>query len=154
MPWQSRLAWQVTVFMGLRSLAFYTAVAWLPSILIDRRTSSTTAGWMLFFYQVASQAASSLLPLLTRDRHDQRWTLVGASALLAGGLTVLVAAPALSVLACTLHDVTRSWTLLLAVLAVLGIVMALAGHGEGRDRHLRQPSYRSDRSVRTATLPA
>lgn len=114
-PWRSRLAWQVTLFMGLQSLAFYTAVAWLPSILTDRGTSSTTAGWMLFYYQVVSLAASSLLPLLTRGRHDQRWTAAGASVLVAGGFTVLVAAPALSVLACTLLGLGGGACLVLAL---------------------------------------
>lgn len=114
-PWRSLLAWQVTFFMGLQSLAFYTAVAWLPSILIDRGTSSTTAGWMLFYYQVVSLAAGSLMPLLTRGRHDQRWTAAGASALVAGGFTVLVAAPALSVLACTLLGLGGGACLVLAL---------------------------------------
>ncbi|MFJ8061912.1 CynX/NimT family MFS transporter [Streptomyces sp. NPDC096142] len=190
-PWRSRLAWQVTLFMGLQSLAFYTAIAWLPSILADRGTSSTAAGWMLFYYQVVSLAASSLLPLLTRGRHDQRWTAAGASLLAAGGFTVLVTAPSLAVLACTLlglgggaclvlaltfqsqragtsgeaaalagmaqsvgylvaaagplllgivHDATHSWTVPLAVLAVLGIATAVAGHGAGQDRHLGRPA--------------
>ncbi|WP_242441069.1 CynX/NimT family MFS transporter [Streptomyces sp. CB02923] len=187
-PWRSRLAWQVSIFMGLQSLAFYTAVAWLPSILIQRGTSSTTAGWMLFYYQMIGLAASSLLPLLTRGRHDQRWTAAGASVLVAGGFAVLVSAPALSVLACTLlglgagvclvlaltfqseragssgeaaalagmaqsvgylvaaagplllgilHDATSSWTPPLVVLAVLGIAMAGAGYGAGRNRQVR-----------------
>ncbi|MEU6389130.1 MFS transporter [Streptomyces sp. NPDC046939] len=114
-PWRSWLAWQVTFFMGLQSLAFYTAVAWLPSILIDRGLSSTTAGWMLFYYQVMSLAASSLLPLLTRGRHDQRWTAVGASVLVAGGFTVLVAAPGLSVVACTLLGLGGGASLVLAL---------------------------------------
>ncbi|MFI6345271.1 hypothetical protein [Streptomyces sp. NPDC050560] len=56
---------------------------------------------MLFSYQVVSLAASSLLPLLTPGRHDQRWTAAGAAALAAGGFTVLAAAPALPVVACT-----------------------------------------------------
>ncbi|MFF2729752.1 CynX/NimT family MFS transporter [Streptomyces sp. NPDC058008] len=190
-PWRSRLAWQVTFFMGLQSLAFYTAIAWLPSILITRGMSSTEAGWMLFLYQVVSLASSSLLPLLTRGRHDQRWEAVGASALVTAGFTVLFAAPALSVLACALlglgggaclvlaltfqsqragssgeaaalagmaqsigylvaaagplllgilHDATHSWTFPLALLAVLGIAMALAGHGAGQDRRIARPS--------------
>ncbi|MFK4547388.1 cyanate permease [Streptomyces tendae] len=115
-PWRSRIAWQVTFFMGLQSLAFYTAVAWLPSILADRGTSSTTAGWMLFYYQVVSLAASSLLPLLTRGRHDQRWTAAGASVLVGAGFTVLlVAAPALGVLACTLLGLGGGACLVLAL---------------------------------------
>ncbi|WP_241844956.1 CynX/NimT family MFS transporter [Streptomyces silvensis] len=114
-PWRSRLAWQVSVFMGLQSLAFYTAVAWLPSILIDRGTSSTAAGWTLFYYQLVALAASGLLPLFTRGRLDQRWTAAGASAVVACGFAVLVAAPALSVLACTLLGVGGGVCLVLAL---------------------------------------
>lgn len=190
-PVRSPLAWQVSAFMGLQSLAFYTAIAWLPSILIHRGTSSTTAGWMLFYYQLVALAASSLLPLLTRGRHDQRWTAAGASIVTASGFAVLLSAPALSVLACgllglgggvclvlalsfqseragssgeaaalagmaqsigylvaaagplllgVLHDATDSWTLPLTLLVVLGLVMAGAGYGAGRDRQVRCPA--------------
>ncbi|MEV0261628.1 MFS transporter [Streptomyces sp. NPDC050617] len=114
-PWRSRLAWQVSMYMGLQSLAFYTAVAWLPSILISHGTSTTTAGWMLFYYQVISLAAGSLLPLLTRGRHDQRWTAAGASLLVAAGFAVLVAAPALAVVACTLLGLGAGPCLVLAL---------------------------------------
>lgn len=114
-PWRSGLAWQVSMFMGLQSLAFYTAVAWLPSILIHHGTSSTAAGWMLFYYQLISLATSGLLPLLTRGRHDQRWTAAGASVTVAGGFTVLVSAPALSVVACTLLGLGGGACLVLAL---------------------------------------
>ncbi|MFK0153118.1 hypothetical protein ACIQVL_09435 [Streptomyces sp. NPDC090499] len=80
----------------------------------DRGTSSTAAGWMLFYYQVVSPAAGSLLPLPTRGRYDQRWTAAGASVLAAGGITLLVTAPALSVLACTLPGLGGGACLVLA----------------------------------------
>ncbi|MEV6509315.1 hypothetical protein AB0M61_24740 [Streptomyces sp. NPDC051642] len=70
---------------------------------------------MLFYYQVVSLAAGSLLPLLTRGRHDQRWTAAGVSVLTAGGFTVLVTAPALSVLACTLLGLGGGACLVLAL---------------------------------------
>ncbi|MFD7587497.1 CynX/NimT family MFS transporter [Kitasatospora sp. NPDC059811] len=114
-PWRSGLAWQVSMFMGLQSLAFYTAVAWLPSILIHHGTNSTTAGWMLFYYQLISLATSGLLPLLTRGRHDQRWTAAVASVIVAGGFSVLVSAPALSVVACTLLGLGGGACLVLAL---------------------------------------
>ncbi|OON71840.1 CynX/NimT family MFS transporter [Streptomyces tsukubensis] len=114
-PWRSRLAWQVSIYMGLQSLAFYTVVAWLPSILIHRGTSSTTAGWMLFYYQLIALAASSLLPLLTRGHHDQRWTAAGASVAVAGGFVVLVSAPSLSIVACTLLGLGGGACLVLAL---------------------------------------
>jgi CP family cyanate transporter-like MFS transporter len=31
-PWTSALGWQVTIFMGLQSIAFYVLMAWLPTI--------------------------------------------------------------------------------------------------------------------------
>ncbi|HEX2186857.1 MAG TPA: MFS transporter, partial [Chloroflexota bacterium] len=45
--WRSGLAWQVTLFMGLQSLAYYVALTWLPEILIDEGLSVARAGWML-----------------------------------------------------------------------------------------------------------
>ncbi|MCL4171234.1 UNVERIFIED_CONTAM: hypothetical protein GTU68_040065, partial [Idotea baltica] len=39
-------AWQVTALMGLQSLLFYSAVAWLPTMLLQRGMSETAAsGW-------------------------------------------------------------------------------------------------------------
>jgi len=32
-PWRTRLAWQVTSFMGLQSTLFYIAISWYPAIL-------------------------------------------------------------------------------------------------------------------------
>ncbi|MFE5330404.1 CynX/NimT family MFS transporter [Embleya sp. NPDC056575] len=132
-PWRSRLAWQVSMFMGLQSLAFYTAVAWLPSILIHHGTSSTTAGWMLFHYQLMSLASGSLLPLFTRGRRDQRRTAAGGSIVVAAGFVVLLSAPGLSVVACTLLGLGGGVCLVLALTfqsqraGNAGEVAALAG---------------------------
>ncbi|MFD3486637.1 CynX/NimT family MFS transporter [Streptomyces sp. NPDC058665] len=186
-PWRSWLAWQVSFFMGLQSLAFYTAVAWLPSILSKQGMSTTAAGWMLFYYQLVALITSMLLPLITRGRHDQRFVAAAGSALVAGGFTILLFLPALAVAACTLlglgagvclvlalsfqsqrasgpsettalagmaqsigylvaatgplllgilHDTTNSWTGALTLLIALSLVMAAAGYGAGRDRHV------------------
>lgn len=51
--WQSPLAWQVTLYMGLQSMVFYCMVAWLPDILIQAGMSSGQAGWMLSLMQLA-----------------------------------------------------------------------------------------------------
>ncbi len=114
-PWRSRLAWHVSLFMGLQSLAFYTAVAWLPSILIHHGMSGATAGWMLFYYQLIALLASSLLPLFTRGRRDQRWTAAAASVVVAGGFALLLFVPALVIPACTLLGLGAGVCLLLAL---------------------------------------
>ncbi|WP_020385900.1 CynX/NimT family MFS transporter [Kribbella catacumbae] len=115
MPWRSLLAWQVTFFMGLQSLCFYAVIAWLPSILAHEGTSASSAGWMLFFYQVVALLASSVVPLLSRGREDQRWMAAAASALIAAGFVVLLTAPAMSLLSCTLLGLGGGTCIVLAM---------------------------------------
>nr|CTQ98599.1 Inner membrane transport protein yeaN [Kibdelosporangium sp. MJ126-NF4] len=178
----------MSFFMGLQSLAFYTAIAWLPSILSRQGMSTTAAGWTLFYYQLVGLVTGMVLPLVTRGRHDQRFAAASASAIVAVGFAILLFLPALAVVACTLlglgtgaclvlalsfqsqrstgpsqttalagmaqsigylvaaagplllgvlHDTTDDWTAALLVLVALSLVMAVAGYGAGRDRHVR-----------------
>lgn len=70
--WRSKLAWQVTLFMGLQSLAFYITIAWLPEILHDRGMSIVNAGWMLSLMQFVSLPATFIVPVLATKRPSQR----------------------------------------------------------------------------------
>jgi len=114
-PWGSWLAWQVSFFMGLQSLVFYTAIAWLPSILADQGMSTAAGGWTLFFYQVVGLVTGMALPLLTRGRHDQRFTAAAASVVVAVGFVVLLLVPALALVACTLLGLGTGACLVLAL---------------------------------------
>ncbi|WP_326836330.1 MFS transporter [Amycolatopsis rhabdoformis] len=114
-PWRSGLAWQVSVFMGLQSLGFYTVLAWLPSILARQGTTAEAAGWILFYYQVIALIASSAAPLLTRGRSDQRWVAVSAALLVVAGFGVLLAAPSLALLSVTLLGLGGGTCLVLAL---------------------------------------
>ncbi len=114
-PWRSWLAWQVSLFMGLQSLAFYTAVAWLPSILIGQGMSTAAAGWMLFYYQLVALATGMVLPLLTRGRADQRFPAAAASAVTAAGFAILLLAPGIAIVGCTLLGLGSGICLVLAL---------------------------------------
>ncbi|WP_235884272.1 MFS transporter [Saccharopolyspora elongata] len=94
--------------MGLQSLAFYTAIAWLPSVLAEQGMSTTAAGWMLFYYQLVALVTGMVLPLLTRGRHDQRFAAAAASVIVATGFAILLVLPALAVVACTRWSGERS----------------------------------------------
>jgi CP family cyanate transporter-like MFS transporter len=186
-PWKSWLAWQVSFFMGLQSLAFYTSLAWLPSILERQGTSETEAGWMLFYYQLLGLVASIVVPRVSRGRYDQRWLAMGVSLITAVAFLLLLVCPGLVFLSCgllglgggsclvlaltfqshraadsgqaaalagmaqaigylvaavgplllgILHDATHDWTASLILMAVACCVMAAAGYGAGRDRHV------------------
>jgi CP family cyanate transporter-like MFS transporter len=79
--WRSPLAWQVTFFMGLQSLAFYIVVAWFPVIFQSKGLSASTAGWMLSLVQFVGVLGSFLTPLLAARMRSQR-VLVAAVVLL------------------------------------------------------------------------
>lgn len=81
--WSSRLAWQVTLFMGLQSFLFYCTISWLPAILEHQGVSSGTAGWLLSLVQLISLPASFLAPVLAGRLADQRLmtVIIGAMSL-------------------------------------------------------------------------
>lgn len=50
---KSGLAWNITIFMGLQSLMFYSIVAWLPAVLLSWGMTKEDAGWTLSYVQMA-----------------------------------------------------------------------------------------------------
>lgn len=70
--WRSRLAWKVTLFMGLQSLMFYINIAWLPEILIERGLSSSSSGWMLSLLQFSLLPFTFIVPIISARMSNQR----------------------------------------------------------------------------------
>jgi CP family cyanate transporter-like MFS transporter len=70
--WSDRLAWQVTLFMGLQSALAYIVFGWLAPILRDRGLSPVHAGLALSISIVAQAAASLIAPSLATLGRDQR----------------------------------------------------------------------------------
>jgi CP family cyanate transporter-like MFS transporter len=78
--WKSRLAWQISTFMGVQSLMFFTLIAWLPDMLISRGLSEVEAGLVLSLMQIIGLSASFLAPIVGVKFKDQvplAWSLGG-----------------------------------------------------------------------------
>lgn len=76
---RSKKAWEVALFMGLQSLAFYVILAWLPEILQDRGLDAGTAGWLLSLSQGMGIVGTILIPVWADKLDDQRglvWVLM------------------------------------------------------------------------------
>ena len=74
-------AWQVAAFMGLQSSVFYSAVAWLPTVLQVRGMTETEAAGWVSTMQILGCGASLLIPTLAgRLRSQSGW--IAATALL------------------------------------------------------------------------
>jgi CP family cyanate transporter-like MFS transporter len=87
------LAWQVTAYMGLQSLVFYAALAWLPSILREDGYDATSAGTLLAVFALGGAPASLAVPVLATRMRDQRGLAVAVTALEAVAVAGLLLAP-------------------------------------------------------------
>ncbi|WP_019911893.1 CynX/NimT family MFS transporter [Paenibacillus sp. HW567] len=84
--WRSRLAWQVTLFMGLQSLLYYVLIAWFSVILVGRGMSSSHAGWILSLMQLAQLPFTFFVPLWAGKMKDQRRLVLVTSILFIIGI--------------------------------------------------------------------
>ena len=91
--WSDRLAWQVTLFMGLQSALAYIVFGWLAPILRDRGLSPVDAGLALSISIVAQAVASLVAPSLATLGQDQRPAVAALSLLCVASLLGCLYAP-------------------------------------------------------------
>ncbi|WP_124079776.1 MFS transporter [Pigmentiphaga humi] len=91
--WKSWLAWQITLFLGINSLIYYSVAGWLPSMLHDAGYSATETGSIHGLLQLASAVAGLLLIPLMRRMRDQRALACGVAMFSVLGLSGLLLAP-------------------------------------------------------------
>ncbi|WP_172381875.1 MFS transporter [Streptomyces sp. MNP-20] len=91
--WRSPLAWQVTAYMGLQSLNYYAAAAWLPTLLQDSGMSAGDAGWMLSFSALLGITGSFVTPVIVGRRLSSALLSTLGALLCAAGYAGLLAAP-------------------------------------------------------------
>ncbi len=91
--WRSALAWQVTLFMGLQSLAYYVTLTWLPEILREGGMSASRAGWMLALAQALAILSMFLAPVIAGRSPSQHGIVVISAALNGAGILGLLVAP-------------------------------------------------------------
>jgi MFS transporter, CP family, cyanate transporter len=69
--WKSKLAWQVTLFMGAQSVMYFTMVTWLPDMLIARGMTPVKAGLALSYMQLISLIGTFFVPNLLMKLKEQ-----------------------------------------------------------------------------------
>lgn len=70
--WRDRLAWQVTLFMGLQSALAYCVFGWLAPILRERGFDAATAGAIVSVSVMAQVVTCLAVPSFAVRRKDQR----------------------------------------------------------------------------------
>ncbi|MBY0096670.1 CynX/NimT family MFS transporter [Mesobacillus maritimus] len=75
--WTSAIAWQVTLFMGLQSMVFFSFSTWLPEILHNQGLSITAAGWVVTLMLFCGLPANFLIPVLADRLPNQKGIALG-----------------------------------------------------------------------------
>jgi CP family cyanate transporter-like MFS transporter len=88
------LARQVTAYLGLQSVQFYTVAAWLPTLLADAGVPVREGGLLLGLANVVGAGGALLAPAQAGRMRTQRPLIVGVAAAYAIGLGGLLVAPA------------------------------------------------------------
>ncbi|MCM2972400.1 MFS transporter [Larsenimonas suaedae] len=68
----SRVAWMLTLFLGVQSFSFYTFQTWLPTLATEGGVSHDMAGWMLATANLISMPVSYLVARIAArcERHS------------------------------------------------------------------------------------
>ncbi|TMQ94175.1 MFS transporter [Actinomadura soli] len=115
--WRSRLAWQVTVFMGLQSLLAYVVLGWLPTLCQDRGMGEAPAGYALALTAGVQAVGSLAVPVLARRTRDQRPLVIATVTLTMLGFAGATWAPIESI---------WGWAIVLGLGQGLGFASALS----------------------------
>jgi CP family cyanate transporter-like MFS transporter len=113
------LAWQVTLFMGLQSLIFYSGLAWLPSILRDEGFTAGEAGAALSLYALGGIPPSLVVPPLATRLRSQSTLVVATAAFEVAALAGLLAAPGAALLWVVLYAIGQGSAFSLALTLIV-----------------------------------
>jgi CP family cyanate transporter-like MFS transporter len=124
-PWRSVLGWQVTIFMGVQSIVYFSMITWLPSIEQSTGVSATTAGFHLFLLNIGSLVSNLVLAVIIHRRAgDQRVIATVIAVLIAAGVVGELTSPSFSVVWVCLLGLGTGGSLTLA----LSLFALRAGH--------------------------
>ena len=76
---RSKKAWLVSLYMGVQSAIFYTQVAWMPKILIDKDYSAAQAGALFGLSTLCGFALTLILPLVFSRGEDLKRAILATS---------------------------------------------------------------------------
>jgi CP family cyanate transporter-like MFS transporter len=91
--WRNRLAWQLTLFLGIQSALYFGALSWLPQIYQDRGVTDSYAGVLLLVMGIAGVAGTIVAPVVADRMRDQRLAVTITAVVTVVGLVGVLVAP-------------------------------------------------------------
>lgn len=87
---KSKQAWNISIFMGLQSLVFYSLISWLPAVLKDYGMPKGETGWVLFAIQMAMLPITFIGPIIANRMKNQKALVVFLSILMLLSMVLFV----------------------------------------------------------------
>lgn len=84
----SRLAWYITIIMGLQSVVYYSITAWLP-VILQASISAEAAGYMASLFQLLALPAIFVTPMLVANTKNKAIMVVLAGLFYTSGVLLL-----------------------------------------------------------------
>jgi len=108
---RSPLAWAVSGFFGMQSMAFYASLSWIPSILEDAGWSSEAAGALLALGALSGLLPAFLIPIAAARSRNQIGLLLAIVFVPVAGFVGVLAAPGVAPLWMVLIGIGQSGSL-------------------------------------------
>ncbi len=88
--YRSKLAWAVTVFMGLQSFLFYCVAAWFPKVMQSWGMTPEDSGWVLSYVQFAQLPISFVGAIIASKMNNQKFLAVLSGLLFGIGILGII----------------------------------------------------------------
>ncbi len=85
----SKQAWNISIFMGIQSLVFYSLAALLPNILLEYGMDKTDAGWVFSTIQLAMLPVMLICPIIATKIKDHTIMVYSVGILMFTGVALL-----------------------------------------------------------------
>lgn len=86
---KSKIAWSVTLFLGIEALVFYSCTSWLSTIFQFKGLDAATAGYYVSCFSLMGIPASFLVPTLAGMKKDQRALTYGLISVFLAGIVLI-----------------------------------------------------------------
>jgi len=113
--WRDKVAWSITLFMGLQSFYFYSMATWLPKILLEGGLDAHQAGTATALINLVSIPFNLFVPMLAARMRNQRLLVLGTFVTSFAGLAGLWWLPSAALLWASLIGVGCGCALSLAL---------------------------------------
>lgn len=86
---KNKIAWSVTLFLGLSALLFYSCMSWLSTIFQFKGLDAATAGYYVSAFQLMGILSSFAIPALAAKHEDQRKVTFGILSIFLVGIVMI-----------------------------------------------------------------